>query len=661
MGSWEQLKENASWYEAGAFDVAVIGAGHAGCEAAFACAHLGLSTVLFTLHLDQLANLPCNPSIGGTAKGQLVREIDALGGVMGEMADLSAIQTRMLNRSKGPAVFSPRAQMDRAAYSRKMKQRIEKEEKISLVQAEIVELFWDEGSGVKTLNGVRTRSGACYHVKAAVVCSGTYMESRTIRGEVIIESGPDGLSRSVGLSRSMEDAGITMQRFKTGTPVRVNRRTVDTSVMEVQPGEPDMPPFSYANEMKGMTPRQEQIPCYSVWTTPETRKVITENMDRSPLYSGVIEGTGPRYCPSIEDKFMRFPDKNRHQIFVEPMGDETEELYLQGFSTSLPEDVQVQMVHSLPGLEKAHIQRAAYAIEYDCIDPTTADLSLESTCLRGLFTAGQVNGSSGYEEAAAQGLMAGINAARKVLGRAPVILDRSQAYIGVLIDDLVTKGTKEPYRMMTSRAEYRIFLRQDNADMRLTEIGHEIGLIDDARYSAFEEKRKAIDEEKARLRATFLPPSPKLHEILRSCGSTITQSGISLAELIKRPEIHYGDLAEVDEKRPELAPSVIFAVEVDIKYEGYLALEEDRIKKFAALENKKLSPDIPYDQITGLRLEARAKLMQRKPMSLGQASRISGVSPADIAVLLVYLEARKKEGTGTVSADKDEGNGRNDG
>ena len=641
MGNWEQMKENASWYEAGTFDVAVVGAGHAGCEAAFACAHLGLSTLLLTLHLDQLANLPCNPSIGGTAKGQLVREIDALGGVMGEMADLSAIQTRMLNRSKGPAVFSPRAQMDRASYSRKMKSRIEKEENISLVQGEVVELFWNSE---KKIDGIRTRSGACYHVKAVVICSGTYMEARTIRGEVIVESGPDGLSRSVGLSRSMREAGIPMQRFKTGTPVRVNARTVDTSVMEIQPGEPDMPPFSYENEMNGFTPRPDQIPCYSIWTTEETRKVITENMDRSPLYSGVIEGTGPRYCPSIEDKFMRFPDKSRHQIFVEPMGEETQELYLQGFSTSLPEDVQVQMVHSLPGLDKAHIQRAAYAIEYDCIDPTSAKLSLESTCLEGLFTAGQINGSSGYEEAAAQGLMAGINAAQKILGKDPLILDRSQAYIGVLIDDLVTKGTKEPYRMMTSRAEYRIFLRQDNADMRLTEIGRRIGLISEERYSAFQAKRTAIEEEKARLRTTFLPPSEKLHEVLRKCGSTVTQSGASLAELIRRPEIHYADLKEVDEGRKELAAAVIFAVEVDIKYEGYLALEEERIRKFAALESKKLSPDIPYDQITGLRLEARSKLAQRKPSSLGQASRISGVSPADIAVLLVYLESKQREG-----------------
>ena len=641
MGNWEQMKENASWYDAGTFDVAVVGAGHAGCEAAFACAHLGLSTLLLTLHLDQLANLPCNPSIGGTAKGQLVREIDALGGVMGEMADLSAIQTRMLNRSKGPAVFSPRAQMDRASYSRKMKSRIEKEENISLVQGEVVELFWNSE---KKIDGIRTRSGACYHVKAVVICSGTYMEARTIRGEVIVESGPDGLSRSVGLSRSMREAGIPMQRFKTGTPVRVNARTVDTSVMEIQPGEPDMPPFSYGNEMNGFTPRPDQIPCYSIWTTEETRKVITENMDRSPLYSGVIEGTGPRYCPSIEDKFMRFPDKSRHQIFVEPMGEETQELYLQGFSTSLPEDVQVQMVHSLLGLDKAHIQRAAYAIEYDCIDPTSAKLSLESTCLEGLFTAGQINGSSGYEEAAAQGLMAGINAAQKILGKDPVILDRSQAYIGVLIDDLVTKGTKEPYRMMTSRAEYRIFLRQDNADMRLTEIGRRIGLISEERYSAFQAKRTAIEEEKARLRTTFLPPSEKLHEVLRKCGSTVTQSGASLAELIRRPEIHYADLKEVDEGRKELAAAVIFAVEVDIKYEGYLALEEERIRKFAALESKKLSPDIPYDQITGLRLQARGKLAQRKPSSLGQASRISGVSPADIAVLLVYLESKQREG-----------------
>jgi len=643
MGNREQIKDNPTWYEAGVYDVAIVGAGHAGCEAAFACAHLGLKTVLFTLHLDQLANLPCNPSIGGTAKGQLVREIDALGGVMGEMADLSAIQTRMLNRSKGPAVFSPRAQMDRASYSRRMKERIEKEENISLVQAEIVELFWHEEDGKKILDGVRTRSGACYDVKAAVVCTGTYMESRTIRGEVIVESGPDGLSRSVGLSRCMEEAGIPMQRFKTGTPVRVNARTVDTSVMELQPGEPDMPPFSYKNEMNGFIPRKDQIPCYAVWTTPETRKVITENMDRSPLYSGVIEGTGPRYCPSIEDKFMRFKEKSRHQIFVEPMGDGTQELYLQGFSTSLPEEIQVQMVHSLPGLSNAHIQRAAYAIEYDCIDPTSMDLSLESTVLRGLFTAGQINGSSGYEEAAAQGLMAGINAARKITGKEPVILDRSMAYIGVLIDDLVTKGTKEPYRMMTSRAEYRIFLRQENADMRLTELGKEIGLIDDERYAAFLRKKKTIEEEIERLRTTHLPPSPELHAILEKCGSTLTQSGISLAELIKRPEIHYADLKTVDKDRPELTGDVAFAVEVDIKYEGYLALEAERIRKFATLEKKKLSPDIPYDQITGLRLEARSKLMERKPMSLGQASRISGVSPADIAVLLVYLDAKKKE------------------
>lgn len=644
MGNWKQVNENPSWYDAGTYDVAVVGAGHAGCEAAFACAHMGLSTVLFTLHLDQLANLPCNPSIGGTAKGQLVREIDALGGVMGEMADISAIQTRMLNRSKGPAVFSPRAQMDRAAYSRRMKERIEKEENLSLIQAEIVELFWEtDESNRKILNGVRTRSGACYHVQTAVVCAGTYMESRTIRGEVIVESGPDGLSRSVGLSTSMAEAGIPMQRFKTGTPVRVNARTVDTSVMEIQPGEPDMPPFSYGNEMNGFTPREDQIPCYAVWTTPKTRDVIKSNMDRSPLYSGVIEGTGPRYCPSIEDKFMRFPDRERHQIFVEPMGERTQELYLQGFSTSLPEDVQVQMVHSLPGLEHAHIQRAAYAIEYDCIDPTSMDLSEESTCLAGLFTAGQINGSSGYEEAAAQGLIAGINAARKIQGKSPIILDRSQAYIGVLIDDLVTKGTQEPYRMMTSRAEYRIFLRQDNADMRLTAIGHEIGLISDERYAAFEAKKQAIEMEKARLRATFLPPSEKLHEILIRCNSTVTQSGISLAELIKRPEIHYRDLEPVDEKRPTLTNDVAFAVEVDIKYEGYLALEEERIRKFSSLEKKKLSPDIPYDQISGLRLEARSKLMQRKPMSLGQASRISGVSPADIAVLLVYLEAKKRE------------------
>jgi len=644
MGTWNDAISAKYAYIADEYEVAVVGAGHAGCEAACAAAHLGLKTVLFTLHLDAIANLPCNPSIGGTAKGQLVREIDALGGIMGEMADLSAIQTRMLNRSKGPAVFSPRAQMDRSQYSRRMKERLEKEPNLTLCQSEIVEVLWNEDASAKSICGVKTKSGACYPVKAVVICSGTYMESRTIMGECITESGPDGLSRSVGLSQSLRDAGIPILRFKTGTPVRVNALTVDKDEMDIQPGEPDMPPFSFGNEMAGVEVKKEQIPCYAVWTTEQTREVIKNNMDRSPLYSGVISGTGPRYCPSIEDKFVRFSDKSRHQIFVEPMGETTEELYLQGFSTSLPEEVQIKMVHSLPGLSHARIQRYAYAIEYDLIDPTSMKLSLESTILSGLFTGGQINGSSGYEEAGAQGLLAGINAALYVKGEAPLILDRSTSYLGVLVDDLVTKGTSEPYRMMTSRAEYRLFLRQDNADIRLTDIGHRIGLVGEERYAKFCEKRAAIEAEEERLRNTYIAPKEELHAILRAHNSTLTPSGVSLAELVKRPELHYDDLAPVDINRPALRKDIVFAIEVDLKYEGYIALEKDRIAKFETLEKRALAADIPYESIEGLRLEARQKLSQRKPLSVGQASRISGVSPADIAVLLVYLDAQKRKG-----------------
>lgn len=644
MGTWNDAISAKYAYIADEYEVAVVGAGHAGCEAACAAAHLGLKTVLFTLHLDAIANLPCNPSIGGTAKGQLVREIDALGGIMGEMADLSAIQTRMLNRSKGPAVFSPRAQMDRSQYSRRMKERLEKEPNLTLCQSEIVEVLWNEDASAKSICGVKTKSGACYPVKAVVICSGTYMESRTIMGECITESGPDGLSRSVGLSQSLRDAGIPILRFKTGTPVRVNALTVDKDEMDIQPGEPDMPPFSFGNEMAGVEVKKEQIPCYAVWTTEQTREVIKNNMDRSPLYSGVISGTGPRYCPSIEDKFVRFSDKSRHQIFVEPMGETTEELYLQGFSTSLPEEVQIKMVHSLPGLSHARIQRYAYAIEYDLIDPTSMKLSLESTILSGLFTGGQINGSSGYEEAGAQGLLAGINAALYVKGEAPLILDRSTSYLGVLVDDLVTKGTSEPYRMMTSRAEYRLFLRQDNADIRLTDIGHRIGLVGEERYAKFCEKRAAIEAEEERLRNTYIAPKEELHAILRAHNSTLTPSGVSLAELVKRPELHYDDLAPVDINRPALRKDIVFAIEVDLKYEGYIALEKDRIAKFETLEKRAIAADIPYESIEGLRLEARQKLSQRKPLSVGQASRISGVSPADIAVLLVYLDAQKRKG-----------------
>lgn len=644
MTSVKQALQRQGAYPAGNYDVLVVGAGHAGCEAALASARLGLHTVLFSLHLDSVANLPCNPSIGGTAKGQLVREIDALGGEMGRMADRCSIQTRMLNRSKGPAVFSPRAQMDRNRYSRKMKELIETVPNLDLRQSEIIELLTDETDGSPSACGAVSRSGAVYAASAVVICSGTYMESRVIMGEVIYSSGPDGLFPSVGLSGSLASLGLPIQRFKTGTPVRLNSRGIDFSLMEKQDGEIDMPPFSFEFEMNGNRPKTPQIPCWTVWTTQRTREIIEQNLGRSPLFSGVIEGVGPRYCPSIEDKFVKFKDKNRHQVFIEPMGDTTGELYLQGMSTSMPEEVQVAMVRSLPGLENARIQRSAYAIEYDCIDPTCLYPSLETQIVSGLFTAGQINGSSGYEEAAAQGLVAGINAARYVNGEKPFVLDRSEAYIGVLIDDLVTKGTSEPYRMMTSRAEYRLFLRQDNADERLTPHGYEIGLISEERYHRFLRKREAIAGEQKRMRETYIPPSEKLKTLLQTLESANTLSGISLADLLKRPQIHYEDLAPVDPGRPVLEAAVAFSVEVNIKYEGYLALETERIRKFKMLESKSLPQNLPYMDITGLRIEARQKLNKHRPISLGQASRISGVSPADIAVLLVYLEARRKNG-----------------
>lgn len=640
MNLEEALKLGNS-FEAGSYDVAVVGAGHAGCEAAHACAVLGLKTILFTLALDSLANLPCNPSIGGTSKGQLVREVDALGGIIGKMADKCAVQMRMLNRSKGPAVYSPRAQEDRAMYSVEMKHALENLENLTLVQSHITELLTDaEGNA----SGVMTAGKAVYRAKAVVICSGTYMESRTIRGEVITESGPDGLPRSVGLSGSLRSCGIPILRFKTGTPVRVNSNSCDFSQMTRQDGEDDVPPFSFENEMNGIvpSPSEKQIPCWSVWTTPETRQIISDNMDRSPLYSGVIKGIGPRYCPSIEDKFMRFKEKERHLIFVEPMGRHTNEMYLQGFSTSLPEEIQIKMVRSLPGLSEAVIQRTAYAIEYDLVNPLSLKASLESKIVPGLFTAGQINGSSGYEEAAGQGIVAGINAAMKVLGRKPVIIDRSQGYIGVLIDDLVTKGTQEPYRMMTSRAEYRLFLRQDNADERLTPIGHEIGLIDDVRYSRFVEKRDMITGEIARLKNTYIAPTEELGKVLAEVSQTIPKSGESLAELIKRPGVTYDMLAPFDKERKELPGAVIKSCETDIKYEGYLVLEKEKIERFASLEKIALPEDTDYSAIKGLRLEAAQKLTAMKPESVGRASRISGVSPADCEVLLVYLEQRRR-------------------
>ena len=640
MNPEEALKLEYS-FDAGSYDVCVVGAGHAGCEAANACASLGLKTVLFTLALDSLANLPCNPSIGGTSKGQLVREVDALGGIIGKMADKCAVQMRMLNRSKGPAVYSPRAQEDRVMYSIEMKHYLENLENLTLVQAHITDLLTDdEGCAC----GVMTAGKAVYRAKAVVICSGTYMESRTIRGEVITESGPDGLPRSVGLSGSLKACGIPILRFKTGTPVRVNSNSCDFTQMTRQDGEDDVPPFSFENDMngQGVAPISEQITCWSVWTTPETRDVIRENMDRSPLYSGVIKGVGPRYCPSIEDKFMRFADKERHQIFVEPMGRHTNEMYLQGFSTSLPEEVQIRMVRSLPGLSNAVIQRPAYAIEYDLVDPLSLKATLENKIVPGLFTAGQINGSSGYEEAAGQGIVAGINAAMKVLGRKPVIIDRSQGYIGVLIDDLVTKGTNEPYRMMTSRAEYRLFLRQDNADERLTPIGHEIGLISDSRYGKFLAKREAIAKETERLKNTYIGPTEALGEALAEVNQTLPKSGESLADLIKRPGVTYDMLAPFDKERTELPRAITKACETDIKYEGYLALEKEKIERFASLEKICLPEDIDYKAIKGLRLEAAQKLSDMKPESVGRASRISGVSPADCEVLLVYLEQRRR-------------------
>ena len=632
-------------YEAGTFDVAVVGAGHAGCEAAHASAKLGLNTILFTLSLDSLANLPCNPSIGGTSKGQLVREIDALGGIMGIMADKCAVQMRMLNRSKGPAVYSPRAQEDRQMYSMEMRYYLENLPNLTLKQAHITELLTDEDGNAA---GVMTEGRAVYRARAVVICSGTYMEARIIRGEVITESGPDGLPRSVGLSSSLNSLGVPLLRFKTGTPVRVNSNSVDFSQMTRQDGEDDIPPFSYRNEMEGKLPApvEEQIPCWSIWTTDETRKVISDNMDRSPLYSGEIKGVGPRYCPSIEDKFMRFKDKTRHQIFVEPMGRHTNEMYLQGFSTSLPEEIQEKMVKSLPGLANAKIQRAAYAIEYDLVDPLSIKASLESKVVPGLFTAGQINGSSGYEEAAAQGIVAGINAAMKLLGKEAVIIDRSQGYIGVLIDDLVTKGTNEPYRMMTSRAEYRLFLRQDNADERLTPIGHEIGLVSDDVFEAFEKKIEAIASETERLKKTYVAPTEELGALLDTCGQTLPKSGESLADLIKRPGVTYDLLAPVDKGRKPLARNIRFACETNIKYEGYLSLEKEKIEKFKNLEKIKIPEDIDYSLIKGLRIEATQKLSKMKPENVGRASRISGVSPADCEVLLVYLEQRRRQNNG---------------
>ncbi len=648
MTTIEQAMQQTGAWLAGEADIIVIGAGHAGCEAALAAARLGRSTLLFCMNLDSLANMPCNPNIGGTAKGQLVREIDALGGEMGKAADRTMIQFRMLNASKGPAVLSPRAQIDRRAYQQMMKLTIEREPNLQVRQGEITAILSTDGSdspefaerqASRRVVGVQTRTGAIYCCRAVIAATGTYLEGRIIVGSSQFSGGPDNLFPAHGLSASLRDLGLPLQRFKTGTPARLNGLSLDFSRMERQDGDTQVVPFSYEHENEPLLDSGDQMPCWLTWTSPATRQVIRDNLHRSPLYSGVIEGIGPRYCPSIEDKFVKFPDKERHQVFVEPMGRQTEEMYLQGMSSSMPEDVQLQMVRSLPGCAAAHIQRSAYAIEYDCLDPTCLKQSLESRTVRGLFSAGQLNGSSGYEEAAAQGLVAGINAARLLANESPLILDRSEAYIGVLIDDLVTKGTTEPYRMMTSRAEYRLILRQDNADSRLTPIGRRIGLIGDARWQRFQAKQQRIASELERCRKTRVRPDAAVNRLLEQNRSTPLTTGAALADLLKRPELSYQVLASIDPDRPALQASEQFAVEVELKYEGYIRLEMDRIEHFRKMEQKRLPEGIDYLAIQGLRLEARQKLDRFRPASVGQAGRISGVSPADISVLLVWLQA----------------------
>ena len=618
-------------FTADTYDITVIGGGHAGIEAALAAARLGLKTCIFSITLDGVANLPCNPSIGGTAKGHLVREIDALGGEMGRAADACFIQSRILNRGKGPAVHSLRAQIDRRKYQTDMKHRIELCENLDLRQTEISEITVNDDN---TVRSVITSAGAEYMCKAVIVCTGTYLKGRVIMGEYSRESGPDGVFPSIGLSASLRNIGVELVRFKTGTPPRINRRSIDFSKLEIQEGDDEITPFSFetTGELKN------RVSCYITYTTPETHKIILDNLGRSPLFGGSITGIGPRYCPSIEDKIVRFKDKERHQLFVEPMGLDTEEMYLQGFSSSMPEDIQIQMIRSLPGFENAQVTRNAYAIEYDCANPLQLLPTLEFKKIGGLYGAGQFNGSSGYEEAAAQGLIAGINAALKLLGREPFVLERSQAYIGTLIDDLVTKGTNEPYRMMTSRSEYRLLLRQDNADLRLTPLGYKIGLISQERYDAFEKKRSLIDGEIQRLRKLVFPPSDTVNEILANANSTLIKTGIHADELLKRPEITYTALEGADTERKPLPRDVCEQVEISIKYEGYINRQMSQAKQFSKLENKRLPKDIDYKKIEGLRIEAMQKLDKIRPLSLGQASRISGVSPADIAVLMIYLK-----------------------
>ena len=622
-------------YNAGKYDIAVIGAGHAGCEAALASARMGMKTLLFSISLEAVANMPCNPHIGGSSKGHLVREIDCLGGEMGKNIDKTYTQLRMLNTSKGPAVYSLRAQADRKQYQSEMKHTLEKQENLFLKQAEIVDFTVKNGK----IKSLETNIGAIYEVDSIIVATGTYLKGKIFIGETSFESGPDGVFPANKLSEALKREGVELIRFKTGTPARINKNSIDFSKMEIQEGDKNPEAFSFDDEID---PNVEQLPCYLTYTNEKTHDIIRKNLHRSPLYGGEITGTGPRYCPSIEDKVVRFADKERHQIFVEPIGRNTNEMYIQGMSSSLPEDVQIAMYRTIPGLENAEFTRPAYAIEYDCINPSDLKLSLEYKKIDGLFFAGQTNGTSGYEEAACQGLIAGINASLKLKGKEPLILDRSQAYIGVLIDDIVTKGTNEPYRMMTSRAEYRLLLRQDNADIRLLEIGHSVGLVSDERYERFIYKRNKIEEEIKRVRNKTIKPTKEVNQFLVENNSSEISTGVKLADLVKRSELTYEILSKIDEDRPILEEQVQKEVGIELKYEGYIKLQAEQVEKFKKLEEKKLPQNINYEDIKGLRLEARQKLNKIRPNSVGQASRISGVSPADISVLLIYLETLKK-------------------